>query len=122
MGITGPLMSPKALKAGAEHTRKGTKKVALPGVKTDAETMDAAAVRANRKLEKKISAAYASLKPGDEHGPQWVLGWRLYPNKDHPVWKKGRKEHFCGCGCGGFAGPSTRGGKGKGKAKGKKKS
>jgi hypothetical protein len=28
-----------------------------------------------------------------------VLGWRLYPNKDHPRW--GAEDvHSCGCGCG----------------------
>jgi hypothetical protein len=28
-----------------------------------------------------------------------VLGWRLYPNKNHPRWKA-KDDHACGCGCG----------------------
>ncbi len=121
MGITGPKMSLAKLKQGAEHTTKGTRKVALPGVKTDADSMDQAAYKANRKLAKKISDAYRSLKPGDEAGSPWLLGWRLYPNKDHPAWKKGRKDHFCGCGCGGVGQPHPPKAAGKGKSKGRKK-
>jgi hypothetical protein len=39
-----------------------------------------------------------SKKVSDKHGAHFVLGWRLYPNKDHPRWNQ--DVHSCGCGCG----------------------
>jgi hypothetical protein len=37
-------------------------------------------------------------KKSDRNGARFVLGWRLYPNQDHPSWSK--DVHSCGCGCG----------------------
>jgi hypothetical protein len=37
-------------------------------------------------------------KATDKYGAHFVLGWRLYPNKEHPRWSK--DVHSCGCGCG----------------------
>jgi hypothetical protein len=38
-------------------------------------------------------------KKSDRHGARFVLGWRLYPNKEHPSWSN-KDVHSCGCGCG----------------------
>ena len=54
---------------------------------------------ANRALATMIRKAVKAKKEGDKHGEHFVLGWRLYPNKDHPRWKD-KDDHACGCGCG----------------------
>ncbi len=36
---------------------------------------------ANSRMQ--IEAAERAKKTNDGHGAQFVLGWRLYPNKDH---------------------------------------
>jgi hypothetical protein len=55
----------------------------------------------NLELAKEIAAAFKKHKKRDEHGSHFVLAWRMYPNKDHPLWHQ--EEHACGCGIGGFA-------------------
>jgi hypothetical protein len=52
----------------------------------------------NRILGKAFEAALNFFKPGDKDGPQFILQWRLYPNKEHPRF---REIDGCSCGCGG---------------------
>jgi len=57
----------------------------------------------NEALRKAISDALITCKKlnlADEHGPQWFVSWRMYPNKNHPRWQTG---DCCGCNCGGVA-------------------
>ena len=96
-----PKMSRAKLKQGARKTSQGKARAALPGVKTDAKHAQARDKRgygANRELAEMIGQAVHAKKNADKHGAHFVLGWRLYPNKDHPRWSK--DVHSCGCGCG----------------------
>jgi hypothetical protein len=52
---------------------------------------------ANRELANDIEAAFKKWKTSDQHGPQFILAWRLYAHKDHPRFKE---SDGCGCGCG----------------------
>jgi hypothetical protein len=55
--------------------------------------------RQNEELKKAITEVFIKHKKidvTDPAGPQWLLAWRMYPNKDHPRWGK---EGFEGCGC-----------------------
>jgi hypothetical protein len=56
----------------------------------------------NSDLAKSIDAAFKKHKTTDEHGPHFLLAWRLYPNKEHPRWQV-EEPHSCGCGCGNIA-------------------
>lgn len=97
-----PKMTGAKLKGGARKTSEGTGKVPLPGVKTDAkhaQATDKCGYGANRELAEIIKNAVRAKKNSDQHGEHFVLGWRLYPNKDHPRWN-GQDVHSCGCGCG----------------------
>jgi hypothetical protein len=111
------MLTSQELAKSSKQTMKGGRTGAgLPGVKTDALQMDPDAYETNRKLAKQIARAVNTLK-SDENGPQFLLGWRLYPNKEHPRWqseqshshpkKSGSQQnawqhemHSCGCGCG----------------------
>jgi hypothetical protein len=76
-------------------------RVPLPGVKTDAKDVqakDKSGYQANRDLAEMIKGAVRANKNSDKHGEHFVLGWRLYPNKDHPRWNN-KDVHSCGCGC-----------------------
>lgn|SRR5215831_18269409 len=86
---------------------------ALPAVTSDAKVAvtrdpiefpycDRAAFAKNRELAQRISDAVEELKRSDEHGPHFILAWRLYPNKDHPRWRDDA-PHACGCSCGNVA-------------------
>ena len=84
-------MSRAKLKQGARKTSQGKARAALPGVKTDAKHAQARDKRgygANRELAEMIGKAVRAKKKADKHGAHFVLGWRLYPNKDHPRWSK----------------------------------
>ena len=97
-----PKMSRKQLRKGARKTSEGKGRAPLPGVKTDAkhaQATDKCGHQANRELAALIRDAVQSKKKSDKHGPRFVLGWRLYPNKNHPQWKS-KDVHSCGCGCG----------------------
>jgi hypothetical protein len=97
-----PKMTHSKLKNGARKTSLGKGRVGLPGVKTDAkhvEATDKCGYQSNRELAKMIRKAVRAKKNGDKRGEHFVLGWRLYPNKEHPRWK-GKDDHACGCGCG----------------------
>lgn len=85
----------------------------LPGVISDAKAAvdsdptkfihcDRAGYGKNRELAERISDAFEELKTSDEHGPHFILAWRLYPNKDHPRWRDDA-PHACGCSCGNLA-------------------
>jgi hypothetical protein len=85
----------------------------LPGVISDAKAAvtsdpakfihcDRAGYGKNRELAERISDAFEELKTSDEHGPHFILAWRLYPNKDHPRWSDDA-PHACGCSCGSLA-------------------
>ncbi|HTO85183.1 MAG TPA: hypothetical protein VMQ73_23390 [Methylomirabilota bacterium] len=105
MGLIEPRMSWKDLQKGARDTAKGKKRHPLPGVKTAKATPKTAGMHrkdrlANGELAEKISAAVREVKKSDRHGPLWVVGWRMYPNRDHPHWKA--HTHACACGCGCF--------------------
>src|SRR5215216_167033 len=100
----------------------------LPGVTADAKVAvtrdpiqfpycDRAAYGKNCELAERISDVVEDLKRSDEHGPHFILAWRLYPNKDHPRWQT-EHPHSCGCGCGNVAPLRGR----KKKRKSKKKS
>jgi hypothetical protein len=100
MGRIGPRLTGNQLKESAEKTQKGEGLVAgIPGVEADAERMDRRAHTANRDLAKRIREAVAATKPSDENIPRFVLGWRLYPNRDNPFWNDAGGPHVCGCGC-----------------------
>ena len=119
-----PKLTPAQLRKGARKTSEGEGIAPLPGVKTDAKqaaeadpadplspyygstSHDPDGYQRNRELSERISQAVEQLKESDEHGPRFLLAWRLYPNKDHPAWQQ-KDVHFCGCGCGCSApGPS----------------
>jgi hypothetical protein len=96
-----PKMTRAKLRKGARKTSQGKGRAALPGVKTDAKHVNASdktGYQVNRELAELIAQAVRAKKKGDKHGAQFLLGWRLYPNKDHPRWSK--DVHSCGCGCG----------------------
>jgi hypothetical protein len=98
-----PKMTRAKLRKSARKTSQGKGRAALPGVKTDAkhvQATDKCGYGANRELAGLISDAVRAKKNADKHGPRFVLGWRLYPNKSHPSWKKRKDVHSCGCGCG----------------------
>jgi hypothetical protein len=94
-----PKMSRAKLKQGAQKTSSGRGRAALPGVKTDAKQINKDDYANNRELARLISKAMRAAKKSDKAGQQFVLGWRLYPNKNHPRWKD-NDVHACGCGCG----------------------
>jgi hypothetical protein len=97
-----PKVTRARLKKGARQTSNGRGRVALPGVKTDAKHINATdkcGYKANRELAEMIKQAVQAKKIADKNGEHFVLGWRLYPNKNHPRWKS-KDVHSCGCGCG----------------------
>jgi hypothetical protein len=97
-----PKMTRAKLKRGARKTSEGKGRTPLPGVKTDARDVNATdkcGNKANRELADMIGKAMKAKKSGDKNGAHFVLGWRLYPNKEHPRWKS-KDVHSCGCGCG----------------------
>jgi hypothetical protein len=97
-----PKMSRAQLRKSARATAQGRGRAPLPGVKTDAmhvNATDKCGYRANRELAKLIGEAVRAKKKADKRGARFVLGWRLYPNKDHPDWNN-KDVHSCGCGCG----------------------
>jgi hypothetical protein len=97
-----PKMTRAKLRKSARKTSEGKGRASLPGVKTDARHVratDKCGYKANRELASLISKAVRAKKNSDKRGQHFVLGWRLYPNKDHPRWK-GKDDHACGCGCG----------------------
>jgi len=97
-----PKLTRKALRRGARKTSQGKGRAALPGVQTDAkhaQASDKRGYQANRELAELIRKAVRSKKKSDKNGPRFILGWRLYPNQDHPDWKS-NDVHSCGCGCG----------------------
>jgi hypothetical protein len=56
----------------------------------------------NENLKKAIAKAFIECKkidPTDPNGAPWLLGWRMYPNAAHPMWKDGMPECGCNCGC-----------------------
>ena len=118
-----PKLTPTKLKKSARKTSEGNGLAPLPGVRTDAKLAatadpknpkspyhgskhhDPKGYRKNRQLAERIGKAMSELKSSDEHGPRFVLAWRMYPNGEHPSWHR-KDVHFCGCGCGCFA-PGT---------------
>jgi hypothetical protein len=97
-----PKVTGAKLKNGSNKTSQGKGRVPLPGVKTDAkhaQATDKCGYKANRDMAKMIRAAVQAKKNSDKNGAHFVLGWRLYPNKNHPRWKS-KDDHACGCGCG----------------------
>jgi hypothetical protein len=98
-----PKMTRVKLKQGARKTSAGRGRAApLPGVKTDAkhvQATDKCGYKKNRELAEMIAKAMRAKKKSDKNGEHFVLGWRLYPNKEHPRWNN-KDLHSCGCGCG----------------------
>jgi len=97
-----PKVTRAKLKKGAKKTSEGKGRAPLPGVKTDANhasATDKCGYKANRDLAEMISRAVQAKKNSDKSGAHFVLGWRLYPNKEHPRWNN-KDDHACGCGCG----------------------
>ena len=97
-----PKVTRAKLKRDARRTSDGKGRVSLPGVQTDAKHIDASdksGYAANRELAALIEKAMRTMKKHDKNGPQFLLGWRLYPNRNHPRWKD-KDVHSCGCGCG----------------------
>jgi hypothetical protein len=119
-----PKLTPAKLRKSAQKTSEGKGLAPLPGVRTDAKLAakadptnrrspyygskhhDPNGHQKNRELAERIGKAVSDLKKSDEHGPRFVLAWRMYPNKEHPSWQR-KDVHFCGCGCGCYA-PGTR--------------
>jgi hypothetical protein len=54
----------------------------------------------NRKMAKEIDKIFKKYKKIDKDGSHFVLGWRLYGNKDHVRFQE---ADGCGCGCGDIA-------------------
>lgn len=97
-----PKITGAKLKKSARKTSEGKGRVPLPGVKTDAthvNATDKCGHKSNREMADLIKLAMRSKKNSDKNGAHFVLGWRLYPNKEHPRWKS-KDVHSCGCGCG----------------------
>ena len=97
-----PKMTRAKLQRSARKTSQGKGRAPLPGVKTDVkhvQATDKCGYRANRDLAKMITKAVRSKKNSDKDGSHFVLGWRLYANKNHPRWNS-KDDHACGCGCG----------------------
>jgi hypothetical protein len=97
-----PKITRTKLQCSARQTSQGKGRVSLPGVKTDAKhanATDKCGYEANRELARLIQEAVQSVKKGDKGGQHFVLGWRLYPNKNHARWNN-KDVHSCGCGCG----------------------
>jgi hypothetical protein len=97
-----PKMTRAKLKKSARKTSGGNGRSPLPGVKTDAKHVratDKCGYQDNRELAKLIEKAVRTKKKRDKNGEHFILGWRLYPNRDHPRWKD-QDVHACGCGCG----------------------
>lgn len=97
-----PKMNRKKLKSGARKTSEGKGRAPLPGVQTDGRhvnAIDKCGYDANRELAAMIAKAIRAKKNGDKNGAHFVLGWRLYPNNEHPRWHN-KDAHSCGCGCG----------------------
>jgi hypothetical protein len=93
-----PFKTVEELRASGSKTRDG-KLVDLDGLEGADGTHYAADDKVNRQLSHIIHEAVSALK-SDEHGPKFVIGWRLYPNANHPLWKSEHEQHICGCGCG----------------------
>jgi hypothetical protein len=97
-----PKMTRAKLKKTARKTSLGKGRAPLPGVKTDAkhvQATDKCGYQANRDLAAMIAKAMRAKKNSDKNGAHFVIGWRLYPNKEHPRWDN-KDVHSCGCGCG----------------------
>jgi len=97
-----PKLTRSKLRKSARKTSAGRGRAPLPGVKTDAmhaQATDKCGYQANRELARLIGKAVRAKKNSDRHGQHFILGWRLYPNRDHPRWKD-KDVHSCGCGCG----------------------
>jgi hypothetical protein len=98
-----PKVTRSKLKKGALKTANGKgRRFPLPGVKTDSKhenATDKCGHDANRELARLIEKAMRTVKKQDKGGQHFVLGWRLYPNRNHPRWKT-KDVHSCGCGCG----------------------
>jgi hypothetical protein len=97
-----PKLTKAKLKKSARKTSEGRGRAPLPGVQTDAKHVNATdkcGYQANRDLAGLIRDAVRSKKNNDKDGARFVLGWRLYPNEEHPSWKS-KDVHSCGCGCG----------------------
>jgi hypothetical protein len=97
-----PKMTNAKLKRSARKTSQGKGRVPLPGIRTDAkhaQATDKCGYKENRELADLISKAVRLKKKKDKNGARFVLGWRLYPNENHPNWKS-KDDHACGCGCG----------------------
>jgi hypothetical protein len=58
--------------------------------------LDTEAYKKNTQLAEAISAALNKIRPPDQHGPHFVLAWRLYAIKDHPRFNM---VDGCSCGC-----------------------
>jgi hypothetical protein len=111
----GPKLKVKQLtrKQGLELRDGRERHGALPAVISDAKAAatsdpiafphcDRTGYAKNRELAERISDAVEELKVTDEHGPHFILAWRLYPNQEHPRWQN-EDPHFCGCSCGNVA-------------------
>jgi hypothetical protein len=97
-----PKMTRTKLKKSGRKTARGKGRAPLPGVQTDAahvQATDKCGYQANRELAEMIAQALKAKKNADKNGAHFVLGWRLYPNKQHPRWNN-NDVHSCGCGCG----------------------
>jgi hypothetical protein len=97
-----PKVTRSQLKRSARNTADGKGRAGLPRVKADAKHVNATdkcGYEANRELSKLIEKAMRSVKKADKGGQHFVLGWRLYPNKNHKRWND-KDVHSCGCGCG----------------------
>ena len=74
---------------------------ALPGVLSDSKLVDPnGGHKENRELHHKIRQVVKDTKKTNnpKQEAQFLIAWRLYPNKDHPRWQG--TSHSCGCGCG----------------------
>lgn len=82
---------------------KGTPPLPVNWVDVGVDPFD---VTVNEDLAKAIQSLVKAAK-SNQNGQRMLIGWRLYPNRDHDDWdndndrwKSDPSGHSCGCGCG----------------------
>jgi len=99
----GPARTFQELKASGQKTSDRLGHPTLPGVLADAKQMSPLdKYQENRRLADEIGKLMLQIKGiSDDGKPKFVIGWRLYPNKDNKeYWKDSIEEHVCSCSCG----------------------
>lgn len=95
-----PRRTSAEMAALGDDVRTGRKTADLQGPFDVDVLCDPVDDRINRELANEIRKLVRRYKAQD--GKQtFVIGWRLYPNAEHPRFKRDENTCGCGCGCGG---------------------